>query len=140
MAKTVLKLNEEDQFDFLLFGIICQQKDYRLCREINLKLDLQLKREEDYKVFNGKRMEDQEFSFFRYINPEEDEYYLVSNRSVKGLLIPEQKQMDYFIIVRNGMSRIEDQTILSAIKQIRIVLGIYKLDAKNLKSKENLVF
>ena len=77
-------------------------------------------------------MEDQEFSFFRYINPEEDEYYLVSNRSVKGLLIPEQKQMDYFIIVRNGMSRIEDQTILSAIKQIRIVLGIYKLDAKKI--------
>lgn len=63
MAKTILKLKEEDHFDFLLFSIICQQKDYRLCRELNLKLDIRLQREEDYKVFNGKRMEDQEFAF-----------------------------------------------------------------------------
>jgi hypothetical protein len=84
MAKTILKLKEEDHFDFLLFSIICQQKDYRLCRELNLKLDIRLQREEDYKVFNGKRMEDQEFAFFRFITPEEDEYYLVSNRCSKA--------------------------------------------------------
>lgn len=140
MAKTIIKLKEEDNFDFLLIGIICQQKDYRLCRELNLKLDIRLQREEDYKIFNGKRMEDQEFSFFKYITPEEDEYYLVANRSLKGLLIPEQKQIDYFVIVRKGMSRIEEPLILAALKEIRMVLGVYKLEARNLKSKENLVF
>ena len=140
MAKTILKLKEEDHFDFLLFSIICQQKDYRLCRELNLKLDIRLQREEDYKVFNGKRMEDQEFAFFRFITPEEDEYYLVSNRCSKGLLVPEQKQIDYFIIIRKGMSRIDDSGILGALKEIRMVLGVYKVEARNLKSKENLIF
>lgn len=140
MAKTILKLKEGDHFDFLLFGIVCQQKDYRLCRELNLKLEIRMHRAEDYQVFNGKRMEDQEFSFFRFITPEEDEYYLVSNKSQKGLLIPEQKQIDYFMIIRKGMSRIEEPTILSHLKEIRMVLGVYKLDVRSLKSKDNLVF
>jgi hypothetical protein len=59
---------------------------------------------------------------------------------LKGLLIPEQKQIDYFIIIRKGMSRIDDSGILGALKEIRMVLGVYKVEARNLKSKENLIF
>src|SRR5436190_4594828 len=33
MAKTVLKIDDEDQFDFILIGIVCHHKDYRLCHE-----------------------------------------------------------------------------------------------------------
>lgn len=140
MAKTVLKLDENEQFDFLLFGIVCQQKDYRLCRELNIKLDVELDRQEDYTVFNNKRMEDQGFSCFRYTSPDEDDYLLVANKGTKGLLVPEQKQMDYFLMVRPGMTKTDVTSIGTALKEIRMVLGVYPLEIKKLKSREYLVF
>lgn len=140
MAKTILKLNEEDKFDFLLFGIACQLKDYRLCREVNLKLDLKLIRQEDFDIYNNKRMEEQGFAFFKFDSKEEDQFCLVSNRGNKGFLIPEQKQIDYFLMIREGRTSMEDSNILSSLKEISIVLGAYKFDPLKLKSRDNLLF
>lgn len=140
MAKSVLKLVEEDKFDFMLYGISCQLKDYRLCREINLKLDVKFTRQDDFDIFNNKRMEEQGFSFFQYETPEEDQYCLVSNRGPKGLLVPEQKQIDFFLMIRPGRRKIEESEILRQLKEIPIILGVYQLDILKLKSKSNLVF
>lgn len=140
MAKSVLKLEEDIKFDFLLFGIACQFKDYRLTNEINQKLSIKLTRRDDFDIFNNKRMEEQGFAFFQFDSVEEDQYCLVSNRSPKGLLVPEQKQIDYFLMIRPGKMRIDENEILIAIKEIPIILAAYKLDIMKLKSKGNLVF
>ncbi len=140
MAKVVLKLIEEDKYNFFLFGISCQLKEYRLCREVNLKLGVKMTRREDFDIFNNKRMEEQGFAFFRYDNDAEDQFCLVSNKGIKGLLIPEQKQIDYFLMIRPGRTRIDENEILTALKEISIILGAYKFDVLNLKSRDNLIF
>ncbi|MBP6335180.1 MAG: IPExxxVDY family protein [Bacteroidia bacterium] len=140
MAKNVLKLNEEDKFDFFLFGISCQHKDYRLCREINLALEVEMTRRDDFDIYNNKRMEEQGFAFFRYDTEDEDQFCLVSNRGPKGLLIPEQKQIDYFLMIKPGRMRIDENEIQNSLKSISIVLAVYMLDVLKLKSKGNLVF
>ena len=140
MAKNVLKLNEEDKFDFLLFGIVCQLRDYRMCREINVKLELDLERQEDFDVFNNKRMEEQGFAFFKYDSEDEDQYCLVSNRGPKGLLIPEHKQIDFFLMIRQGRTQVDNVAVLNSLKEISIVLAAYELDLLNLKSRGNLLF
>jgi hypothetical protein len=140
MAKRVLKLNDNDNFDFLLIGIVCHHRDYRLCMAINKKLELSLSKQDEYAVFNNKRMEDNAFSFYEYINEEEDRYNLLSNKSQKGFLIPEQNQIDYFFLIRMTPMRIDEQELLNALKEIPVVLGAYKMDVLKLKSKENLVF
>ncbi len=140
MAKNVLKLNEEDKFDFLLFGIACQMKDYRLSNEVNVKLKIKMTRREDFDIYNNKRMEEQGFAFFQYDSKEEDQYCLVSNRGPKGLLIPEQKQIDYFLMIRPGRTMMDDTEIINALKEIPIVLGAYVFDILKLKSRGNLVF
>ena len=66
MAKKFLKISEESQFDFLLIGIVCNHRDYRLCMHLNKKLEINLSKKDDYSVFNNKRMEDQTFSFYEY--------------------------------------------------------------------------
>jgi hypothetical protein len=68
MAKTVLKLTDDDEFDFLLLGIVCQQKDYRLCHELNRQVHLNLKRMDDFEIRNTKRMKNSVFSFFQFEN------------------------------------------------------------------------
>jgi len=140
MSKTVLKIDDDDHFDFMLIGIACQHKDYRLCHELNTRLHLALKRENDYEIFNGKRMEHISFSFYRYLTEEEDHYYLLANKGRQGLLIPEQKQIDYFFIIRENVKRINQPELMNRLKDLKIVLGIFKIDPKNLKSRENLLF
>ena len=70
MAKKILRISDEDKFDFSLIGIICHHRDYRLCRELNNKLEINLSKKDEYTVFNNKRMEDQFFSFYEFINEE----------------------------------------------------------------------
>lgn len=140
MAKKILRISEEDKFDFLLIGIVCSHRDYRLCMELNRKLNINLSKHDEYAVFNNKRMEDQSFSFYEFISEEEDRYNVISNKSQKGLLIPEQNQIDFLLIIRMNPMRIEEQELIDTLKEIPIILGAYKLDTVKLKSRENLVF
>lgn len=140
MPKTVLKFDTEDQYDFILVGIACQYKDYRLCHDLNTGLNISLQREKDYEIFNGKRMENIRFSFYRYVNDEDDHYYLFSNKGRPGLLIPEQKQIDYFLMVRENSQRIQLPELMNRLKEIKVILGTFIMEPKNLKSRENLLF
>lgn len=140
MSKIVLKFEDDDQFDFILIGIACQHKDYRLCHELNNALSIALARGNDYEIFNGKRMEKVSFSFYRFENNEEDQYFLFSNKGKQGLLIPEQKQIDFFLMIRENVKRIAETEIINRVKDVKVVLGVFKIDTKNLKSRENLVF
>ena len=140
MAKKILKLSEEVKFDFALLGIICHHRDYRLCMSLNNKLEINLSKQEEYVVFNNKRMEDQSFSFYEYVNEEDDRYNLISNKCLKGFLLPEQNQIDYLFLIRCVRMKVDATEILKQLKQIPIILGAYKLDTSKLKSRENLVF
>jgi hypothetical protein len=140
MAKSILRLNEADKFDFMMIGLVCMHRDYRLCMELNKKLELNLSRQDEYTVFNNKRMEDQFYSFYEYVSEEDDRYNIISNKCTKGYLIPEQYQIDFLFLIRMNPMRIEEQDMIDRLKQIQIVLGAYKLDPVKLKSRENLVF
>ena len=140
MAKQILKISEEVKFDFALLGIICHHRDYRLCMSLNNKLEINLSKQEEYVVFNNKRMEDQSFSFYEYVNEEDDRYNLISNKCLKGFLLPEQNQIDYLFLIRCVRMKVDATEILKQLKQIPIILGAYKLDTSKLKSRENLVF
>lgn len=140
MAKTVLKLSNDDDYDFILIGIVCQHRDYRLCHELNRALSIELLKAEDYTVFNNKRMEDHAFSFYEYVNEEGDQYNLISNRCAKGFLIPEQKTLDYLFLIRPDKTRFDESELITTLKNIKVILGVYRQDVLKLKSKDNLIF
>jgi hypothetical protein len=140
MAKKILRISDEDKFDFSLIGIICHHRDYRLSMALNKKLELDLCKQEEYTVFNNKRMEDQAFSFYEYINEEDDRFNLISNKSLKGFLLPEQNQIDFLFILRMIRVQYDLNEIIQSMKEIPIILGAYVLDTVRLKSRENLVF
>lgn len=140
MAKTILKLDNEDQFDFILIGIACQNRDYRLCHELNATLDIELTRDNDYEIFNSRRMGKISFSFYHCQTEDDDQYYLFSNKSKHGLLIPEQKQIDFFLMIKENVKRINETDLVNRLKEVKVILGIFKTDPKKLKSRENLLF
>lgn len=140
MAKKFIRLSEEDKFDFIVVGIVCHLRDYRLSMALNKKLGINLSKQDEYTVFNNKRMEDQFFSFYEYLNEDEDRYNLICNKSQKGFLLPEQNQVDFLFLVSTTRMRLDESVLVATIKEIPIVLAAFKFDALKLKSRENLVF
>ncbi len=136
MAKNILKFDTDEEFDFLLIGIVCQHKDYRLCHELNRKLEINLVREKDYEVNIAKRMNPALFSFFKFENDEQDLFYVFENKGKHALLIPEQKQIDFFLMIKESFQRHNITEHVNAIKQISVVLGAYAIDPRTLKSRE----
>ena len=140
MSKTILEFDSGEEFDFLLIGLVCHHKDYRLCHELNRALELQLVREDDYYLYTPKRVKQAAFSMFKFENEDHDLYYILENKGPHSILIPEQKQIDFFLMIKENFKRINTTDLLGTIKQIPVILGAYLIEAKSLKSKEHLVF
>lgn len=162
MGKHTLKI--EYDFDFVLIGISSHEKDYRLCWALNNALELDLIKIDSLEIKQKKDNKPSFFSLFHFENPDEfKEFFIVSNLSEdkqfvsdnltlfnkgpKGaqsteneILIPEQKQMDYFFIIRGELDDVNVNEYIKKIKKVDFVLTAVEIDAAELKSKSNLVF
>lgn len=101
-----------------------------------------------------------EFSMYAFTNSDEcSEYYLLRNEGtrvkpseinlsyqisiptkepLKEWLILEEKQCDYFLLLKSESSNTEK--ILSKLLEIPAVITAYSIDPTKLKSKQNLLF
>lgn len=135
------KLTIEYDYDFTLIGISCHEKDYRLAWALNNKLQTELQKSNDLKIEFKKNNVSNSFTFYEYID--EDlyrEYYLIGNRGSGALLIPEQKQVDYFLMVKGNFNASDKTNLLKQLKDINIVLAAYDVNINSLDSKQNLLF
>lgn len=132
-------LNIEEDYDFSLIGISCHAKDYKLCFEFNKLLEIDFIRLEDLDIDSKKTQGN--YSLFEYIDEENFiDYYLISNRSNKGVLIPEHKAIDYFLLLKGASNDDIIEDIIKKTCAMQIVLTAYKIDIDTLKSKQNLLF
>jgi hypothetical protein len=81
------------------------------------------------------------FSFYEFIDEENYiDYYLIANRSTKGLLIPEQKNTDFLFMIKGDPYDSVLEDISEKISSLEIVLTSYIINVDSLKSKQNLLF
>ena len=138
---TLLKLDFEYDYDFLLLGISCHEKDYRLCWAINNKLGFDLKKSQELEIKEKNRKELSSYSLYSFEEIEKyREYYVIANRTNDRFLIPEQKQADYFILIKGNISRPEKDLFIKNIKEINMILAVFIINPNELKSKQNLLF
>jgi hypothetical protein len=132
MAKHMLEI--ELECDFELVGISCHLRDYRLCWTLNKMLDINLVRTEEGAVT-------EHGNFTMYQDKSEDirtEITLLVNRSNNGWFIPEQRQADYLLLLRdNALWSIDE--LLQMLRDHAQILTAYAIDPNALKSKENLL-
>lgn len=160
MAKHTLEI--EYDYDFVLIGISSHEKDYRFCWALNNKLKLELVKQDSLEIKGKKQSTPSYFSFFTFDDEDQyTEYSVVANFSESKtlafkentlfggeaeregeneFLIPEQKQMNYFFVIRGELEDEEVEELLRQIRGIDIVLTAVRIDAKSLKSKQNLIF
>lgn len=138
MSKLVLDV--EYDFDFALFGVSSHVANYRLAWGMNQLFELDLERVDDIDLSFGPKKQGN-FSIYRFDDEESyTTYHLISNRCSSGYLIPELKQMDYFIQYWGPMSDDELNDFKNELRKIPSVLTAMDIDPMKLKSRNNLLF
>lgn len=137
MAKFTLSIEED--YDFRLIGLCSHAKDYRLSWFLNENLGISLQKEKNLEM--KKKETDYSFSFYSYADEEDRmEYYLIGNKNLNIFLIPEEKQIDFFLQLKGSFTKNKVIEVTKRLKGIPIVLKAYEVEVEALKSKKNLIF
>jgi len=105
---------------------------------MNEKLEISLRKSTDH-VIKKKEIE-QVFLVYTFYDEEVYlQYSLIVNKSEKGFLIEELRNIDYFLQIHGDLTDNQQQQIISSVKNIKGVTGIFKLDINTLKSKNRLI-
>ncbi|MEC3880655.1 IPExxxVDY family protein [Parapedobacter sp. 10938] len=140
MNKVTLKY--ELDLDFVLIAITSSLRDYRLCYFINKVTGLKLCKIDDYEIGIPPHLELTSFSRYADVDEaSETEYYLLANRGLDGgVLVPEMRYSDYFLLIRNFIDEEDLTELLDHIVAIADVVAASEISPEKLKSKENLIF
>ena len=135
--KTILIDDEEDDlYDFILIGISCHLKGYRLAWGLNKALDLGLEKSERSITINSKGTSSSHVLFTF-----EDElgvnFDLIKNRS-ESYLVKELSHADYFLKIEGELDNKTD--FISKLKTTKSVLAVFELNVEEVKSKDNFIY
>ena len=124
------KIDSEYEIDILVLCINSHVKLYKLCWEINKKLNINFVKTKSHKPPNTKNQ-----SFERYVFIDENtqaEYNILSNRSDSGYLDPNNKSVNYFIIVQGGIYR--SKKIIESLNKIEDILLVFELNLSKINT------
>jgi hypothetical protein len=135
-----LKLDSSLDRDFTLIGIASHHRDYRLIWSVNEKMNLHLVKLEDLRIFNDKKNEFQEHSLFYYDEPQTFKtYFFITNTGEKGNLFPEQRQTNFFLLIKGNVSEALRTDIVKSIYTIGIVLTVHGIPLLSIKNIDNFL-
>ena len=158
------KLILDDDFaeDFSLIAIHCSEESYKLAYLLNQFVDIRLKREQLDLEYSNNGLEIT-FPLFGFNDQlKYTSYYLVANKcksqiaklsssgglfgeliqdeTLTTILIPEYKQVDYFLKIQSDYNKVATRNLIATINSIKQVISAYDIQTENLKSKNNLIF
>jgi hypothetical protein len=136
MAK--FKLDLEPDPEVLLIAISSHVNDYRLCWSLNIGLGLQLVRRTEDIQDNGPEGLAHYCVFDQPGMTGEPAWSLVANHAPDGVLVPEQRQADFFLVMGTDTHQTPED-ILHTVRSTQFVLAAYILEANTLKSAHKLL-
>lgn len=141
MPKKIIKLEFEGEYDFVLIGLICGYKDYKLCFELNDAFNLKFSRRDDVNVPAGRPGSNTRHSHFESPGTDFETYHILSNRdkSGTGYFIPENKNIDFFLLITESSNDFDVDHMIGSMRNIEIISGVYELDPYKMKSADSFL-
>ena len=123
-----------------MLGIVSYELDYRLSWEINKELMMDFVRIDDHCVRHKRSGQDQYFTCFVY----DDEntylhYKLLSNRSDKGYLLEELKNIDYIVVVTGEYHSTLSTELRKKLLALESVQSCFILETGNIKNFQKVL-
>jgi len=96
---------------------------------------------DNLQIHNPRTRDDQEFSLYRYTDPETQLHYdLFSNRCDNGFFLEEMKNIDYILKISGDANKNFIAHLVTKLKKIDILTTAFEIDPLSLKSKKKLIF
>ena len=139
--KKIHKLAFEFESDFKLIGIASHENDYRLSWAVNNSLGIEFVKTEDLIITHPKHKILISYSMYNF-NDEDNfiTYHLISNKSEKGFLLPEMKNLDFVLKVSGEPDTIFFKNLLQNLKKVDIIITAFFIDDLPDKIKNAFVF
>lgn len=136
MAK--LKLDMEPDPDVTIIGISSHVNDYRLCWSINRSTGLELTRRRTDIVDQAHGVT-ATFSVYDHVDEStQARCTLVNNHSGDGILLKDQRQADYFLVVDNEFAQ-HAPGLLDRVRTAEFVLTAFQLPYEQLRAGHKLL-
>lgn len=133
-----LRLDSDYDKDYTLIGIISHQRDYRLVWSINDKMNLQLVRMNELKIFQDKKNELNSFPFYYHEDPDTFKtYFFISNMGSKGPLFAEHKQTNFFLLIKGNVSPTYKDELIHALFTNEYVLKVHTIPLSSIANIDN---
>jgi hypothetical protein len=132
---TRVKLNIDQNNDYLLLGIVSAEADYKLSLSLNKKFRISLKNISPIRVIAENKSE---LTFSRFSNndkPADLMFCLVSNRYGKNYLLNKLKNIDYLFQIQNPDNDVNLNAITSNLREIDTVTAVFNIDLDSIKDK-----
>lgn len=121
--------------EYNIIAISCHLQYYKLAYYINNLFGFNLKKISDL-VFNDNAnfntLYFEDVDFYRI-------FYLVSNKSEKGFLFNQHRNIDYFLFVKSQITDKQKQSLINKIKQISNVLTAFEIELENVKGINDIL-
>ena len=122
------------EYNFIVLAINSHSKAYKLCWNLNKTLNLNFEINEQHKIKSG-------LLFNRYTSKKEEGLIcnLLLNRSTKGYMIPEQKSVNYFLIISTKNWESIKYNFLSKLRSINDILLVFEIDLEKIKNSNRFI-
>lgn len=139
MAKN--KINNDFDYDFLMWGLSSSYPDYKLCWKLNQIFKWKLTRIKDIELFQNVDSEPLLFSHFEYPIPED--HYTIELIKQKNSGIPflsELKNFDFLLIVRGERDFFNADEMTIYLNKIPGIQNAIAINIEKIKAKQHLIF
>jgi hypothetical protein len=138
VATHFLDIDYSDQYEFILVGLSCRQKDYRLAWSLNREMNWSLERVDDLEIPH-KTGSSFHARFVFHHSEDMVIYSLLANRSDEKFILPEWSQFDFFLKIEEGAFEVND-TFYRRLRKSPFVLAAYEIREETVRSRNNLIF
>jgi hypothetical protein len=156
MQVHTLSIEDFSEEEYSLIGIHTTLEDYKFAYLLNKNLQTQFQKTEKEFAFKERKNKNY-FSIYNYANlTYGSDWFLIGNSfkkenktkpnelllttETKTYLIPEKKNVDFFIKITGELDFSFVVNTIDRIKNIEQVITAYSIDTKTLKSKDFLIF
>jgi hypothetical protein len=132
---TRVKLDIDQNNEFILLGLVSAEPDYKLSLSLNNKFSISLKNISPLKL---SREDKSELTFSRFSNNDDRTdliFVLVSNRSDKNYLLSKLKNIDYLLQIQIAEKEANLTLITSYLREIDTITAVFNINMNTLKDK-----
>lgn len=135
------KLSNDIDFtdDYCMLSLVSHLKDYSLCFHINKVLNFEFEKYEDFFCEVGDPEVTPGYSWYYYYDDIcRTSYYLIGNKSNGHRLMSAQKQVDYFLIIKDAVNDGDVKGLSTILRKTTGIVAVIQPDMSKIKNINNL--